>query len=139
MLRQTIIFILIFNSMSFQSVARGSCTENCALERPFPEERVRPSFPARSRSQWRCDNWQWLGTQLTIRKWQLEHTDFAAATALQKHSGCLQSLPQRPPCFLGTAKPPPSQGTQDANYRELRCKLQLAYPPKNVVPVYAWD
>lgn len=121
--------------MSFQSIARGSCTENCALERPFPEERVRPSFPARPKSG-----------LISIALWQfalagyLAHRSEVAAGA---HRSCSSHCPSETQWMLGvTAKKTPllSWHSQASSFlgnsrHRLRCELQSAYPPK----MCQWD
>lgn len=70
---------------------------NCALERrfPSPEERVRPSFPARSEtgliSVSPCPS-ALAGNPLTVWKCHLELTVLTAATALWRHRGHWETL-----------------------------------------------
>lgn len=88
------------NKKSFQSIARGSCTENCALERPFPEERVRPCFPARAKSG-----------LISTAPWQFARAGYPAPrseAAAGAHSSCSSHCPSGTRWMLGvTARKTP--------------------------------
>lgn len=121
------------NELSVHS--QSSCTENCALERRFPEERVRPSFPARPKSG-----------LISIALWQFALAGYPAhrsEVAAGAHRPCSSHCPSETQWMLGvTATKIPllswhgQASSFSGNSRHwLRCELQSAYPPKNVVPV----
>lgn len=99
---------------------------NCALESHFPssEERVRPSFPARSK--WGLISVSPCPFAPAVQKCHLELTALAAATTLRRHRGHWETLLQTP--LLSWHNWAYSFPVNSS--RCLRCKLQSAYPPK---------
>lgn len=121
------------NKMSFQSIARGSHTENCS-GKTIPRRKGEAIFS--SQVQVGAD---FNGTVTICTGW-VPGSPFGSGTGA--HSSCSSHCPSetqrmlRATGFLGTDKPRPPHRTQDTDW-----DVNYSQPihQKDVVPVHAWD